>query len=155
MAVTNLVPQRARNGPRMANFLLVSANRHAESEHEYLDTEIYEFNVADGALRALTNRKGPDSNPDVSPNGKMDRPTPDLTDRYQGPSNHKALHREPATARRRPVPSPTKLDRGHSVAALGARQLWESISSTTTKVTPKSASATPDGNFKKDCRPRP
>src|ERR1700704_3750972 len=62
-------PTRAAWSPD-GKFLLVSANRHAESEHEYLDTEIYEFNIADGALRALTNRKGPDSNPDVSPNGK-------------------------------------------------------------------------------------
>jgi len=64
-------------------FLLVSANRHAESEHEYLDTEIYEFNIADGALRALTNRKGPDANPDVSPNGKWIAYT-GFDDRYQG-----------------------------------------------------------------------
>jgi len=39
--------------------LIASVNRHAESEHEYLDTEVYEFSVADGSLRPLTNRKGP------------------------------------------------------------------------------------------------
>src|SRR3984893_14129999 len=64
-------------------FLLVSANRHAESDHEYLDTEVYEFGVADGVLRALTNRKGPDNNPACSPNGKWIAYT-GFDDRYQG-----------------------------------------------------------------------
>jgi dipeptidyl aminopeptidase/acylaminoacyl peptidase len=75
-------PTRAAWSPD-GKFLLVAANRHAESEHEYLDTEIYEFNVADGAVRALTNRKGPDANPDVSPNGKWIAYT-GFDDRYQG-----------------------------------------------------------------------
>jgi acylaminoacyl-peptidase len=64
-------------------FLLVSANRHPESDHESLDTEVYEFSVADGALRALTNRKGPDNSPAVSPNGKWIAYT-GFDDRYQG-----------------------------------------------------------------------
>jgi dipeptidyl aminopeptidase/acylaminoacyl peptidase len=64
-------------------FLLVSANRHPESDHEYFDTEVYEFSVADGALRALTNRKGPDNNPEISPNGKWIAYT-GFDDRYQG-----------------------------------------------------------------------
>jgi acylaminoacyl-peptidase len=64
-------------------FLLVSANRHQESDHEYFDSEVYEFNVADGALRALTNRKGPDNNPEISPNGKWIAYT-GFDDRYQG-----------------------------------------------------------------------
>jgi len=38
---------------------------------EPLDSEIYEFSVTDGAVRALTNRKGPDSSPAVSPDGKL------------------------------------------------------------------------------------
>ncbi len=64
-------------------FLLVSANRHPESDHEYFDTEVYEFNVSDGSLRALTNRKGPDNSPVVSPNGKWIAYT-GFDDRYQG-----------------------------------------------------------------------
>jgi dipeptidyl aminopeptidase/acylaminoacyl peptidase len=64
-------------------FLLVSANRHPESDHEYFDTEVYEFGVNDGALRALTNRKGPDGAPEVSPNGKFIAYT-GFDDRYQG-----------------------------------------------------------------------
>ncbi|HYA96834.1 MAG TPA: S9 family peptidase [Methylomirabilota bacterium] len=51
-------------------FLIVAANRHADSEHIYMDTEVYEFSVADGSVRALTNRKGPDDSPAISPNGK-------------------------------------------------------------------------------------
>jgi acylaminoacyl-peptidase len=66
-----------------SKFLIVSANRHPESDHEYLDTEIYEFSVSDGAVRALTNRKGPDDAPCVSPSGKFIAYT-GFDDRYQG-----------------------------------------------------------------------
>src|SRR5256885_8295958 len=48
-------PSRASWSPD-GKFLLVSTNRHPESDHEYFDTEVYEFAVSDGALRALTNR---------------------------------------------------------------------------------------------------
>ena len=64
-------------------FLIVSANRHPESDHEYVDTEVYEFSVSDGAVRALTNRKGPDDAPCVSPSGKFVAYT-GFDDRYQG-----------------------------------------------------------------------
>jgi dipeptidyl aminopeptidase/acylaminoacyl peptidase len=69
-------------------YLLVSVNRHAESEHEYFDSEIYEFNVADGSVRPLTNRKGPDDSPAVSPNGKWIA-YQGFDDRYQGHQNTK------------------------------------------------------------------
>jgi dipeptidyl aminopeptidase/acylaminoacyl peptidase len=75
-------PARAAWSPD-GKFLLVSANRHPESDHEYFDTEIYEFNVSDGALRSLTNRKGPDNSPEISPNGKWIAYT-GFDDRYQG-----------------------------------------------------------------------
>jgi len=75
-------PARASWTPD-GKFLLVSANRHPESDHEYFDTEVYEFNVSDGSLRALTNRKGPDNSPVVSPNGKWIAYT-GFDDRYQG-----------------------------------------------------------------------
>jgi len=64
-------------------YLIVSVNRHPESDHEYLDDEVYEFSLADGSLRALTNRKGPDNSPAVSPNGKWIAYT-GFDDRYQG-----------------------------------------------------------------------
>jgi dipeptidyl aminopeptidase/acylaminoacyl peptidase len=75
-------PTRASWSPD-GKFLLVSANRHPESDHEYFDTEVYEFSVADGALRALTSRKGPDNNATASPNGKWIAYT-GFDDRYQG-----------------------------------------------------------------------
>ena len=75
-------PARASWSPD-GKFMLVSANRHPESDHEYFDTEVYEFSVSDGALRALTNRKGPDNAATVSPNGKFVAYT-GFDDRYQG-----------------------------------------------------------------------
>lgn len=51
--------------------LLISANRHGDWELEPLDTDVYEFNVADGAVKALTTRKGPDNAPAISPDGKL------------------------------------------------------------------------------------
>jgi dipeptidyl aminopeptidase/acylaminoacyl peptidase len=64
-------------------YLIVSVNRHPESDHEYEDTEVYEFSVADGSVRPLTNRKGPDNSPAVSPNGKLVAYT-GFDDHYQG-----------------------------------------------------------------------
>ena len=76
-------------GPALASwtpdnrYLIVSANRHPESDHAFFDSEVYEFSVADGSLRALTNRKGPDNSPTVSPNGKWVAYT-GFDDRLQG-----------------------------------------------------------------------
>jgi acylaminoacyl-peptidase len=64
-------------------FLLMSANRRMDSELEPLDTEIYEFSVGDGAVKALTRRKGPDSAPRISPDGKQIAYL-GFDDRYQG-----------------------------------------------------------------------
>ena len=75
-------PHRASWTPD-GKYLIVSVNRHPESDHEYFDDEVYEFSVADGSVRALTNRKGPDNSPVVSPNGKWITYT-GFDDRYQG-----------------------------------------------------------------------
>jgi dipeptidyl aminopeptidase/acylaminoacyl peptidase len=75
-------PSRASWTPD-GKFLIISANRHPESDHAFFDDEVYEFSVADGSLRALTNRKGPDNSPVVSPNGKWIAYT-GYDDRYQG-----------------------------------------------------------------------
>jgi dipeptidyl aminopeptidase/acylaminoacyl peptidase len=64
-------------------YLIISANRHPESDHEYFDTNVYEFSVADGTMQQLTSRKGPDNNATVSPNGKWIAYT-GFDDRYQG-----------------------------------------------------------------------
>ncbi len=51
-------------------YLLCSANRRPDYEYEPLDTEVYEFSIDGGAVRALTNRRGPDDSPALSPDGK-------------------------------------------------------------------------------------
>lgn len=75
-------PNRATWTPD-GKYLLVSINRHAESDLEVFDTEVYEFSVADGSVRALTNRKGPDNNPVISSDSKWIAYT-GFDDRYQG-----------------------------------------------------------------------
>ena len=64
-------------------YLLASINRHPESDHEYFDTDIYEISLADGSSRQLTNRKGPDNEPAISPDGKLIAYV-GFDDRYQG-----------------------------------------------------------------------
>ena len=51
--------------------LLMSANRHDDYELYPVNTEIYEFSVADGTVKALTSRYGPDNGPIVSPDGRF------------------------------------------------------------------------------------
>ena len=64
-------------------YLILSAIRRPDYELEPLDTEIYEFSVADGAVRQLTRRKGPDDSPALSPDGKLVAYL-GFDDRYQG-----------------------------------------------------------------------
>jgi acylaminoacyl-peptidase len=63
--------------------LLVSANRREDAEYEPLDSEIHEVALADGTIKALTNRRGPDASPVVSPDGKLVAYL-GFDDRYQG-----------------------------------------------------------------------
>ena len=63
-------------------FLLVSANRHDDNEFDPLNYEIYEVNIRDKSIKALTSRQGPDFNPAVSPDGKLIAYT-GFDDRYQ------------------------------------------------------------------------
>ena len=63
--------------------IIFSANRRDDWEYEPNDSELYALNVADGGLRGLTDRRGPDVSPAVSPDGKRIAYR-GFDDRYQG-----------------------------------------------------------------------
>jgi acylaminoacyl-peptidase len=50
--------------------VLIAANRRADADYEPLDSEIYRVDLADDSIHALTDRRGPDRGPVVSPDGK-------------------------------------------------------------------------------------
>lgn len=50
--------------------ILFSANRNEDWEYEPVESEIFEIAVTDGELKQLTSRKGPDTEPVYSPDGK-------------------------------------------------------------------------------------
>jgi len=64
-------------------FLILSANRRADYEYEPQDSEVYEFALADGSAKALTDRRGPDGAPAISPDGRRIAYT-GYEDKYQG-----------------------------------------------------------------------
>lgn len=51
--------------------VLFSANRSAAWEREPEESEIFTVAIADGALTQLTHRKGPDHDPQMSPDGRL------------------------------------------------------------------------------------
>jgi dipeptidyl aminopeptidase/acylaminoacyl peptidase len=53
-----------------SKYILMSLNRGENHDLDERDTEIFEFSVADGSIKNLTNRKWPDDSPVISPNGK-------------------------------------------------------------------------------------
>ncbi len=63
--------------------IIFSANRHEDAEYEPRNSEVYEADVATGAITALTDRHGPDGNPAVSPDGDHIAYL-GFDDRYQG-----------------------------------------------------------------------
>ncbi len=50
--------------------VLIAANRRADADYEPLDSEIYRVDLSDESIRALTDRRGPDHHPVVSPDGR-------------------------------------------------------------------------------------
>src|SRR5262245_13721149 len=52
------------------NTLYVSGTRKPDAEYLRNDSEIYAIDVASGSIKPLTDRKGPDTNPTLSPDGK-------------------------------------------------------------------------------------
>ncbi|MCK5400327.1 MAG: S9 family peptidase [Flavobacteriaceae bacterium] len=65
------------------NQLYFSANFHKDEDLEPVDSEIYQIEISDGAIKALTKRYGPDSNPVLSPDGSKIAYT-GFDDRHQG-----------------------------------------------------------------------
>jgi acylaminoacyl-peptidase len=51
-------------------WILAAANRTPDADYSLEGGEIYAFRVSDGEVRQLTHRKGPDTNPVPSPNGR-------------------------------------------------------------------------------------
>jgi dipeptidyl aminopeptidase/acylaminoacyl peptidase len=50
--------------------VLITANRRADADYEPLDSEIYRVDLSDASIHALTDRRGPDHHPVVSPDGR-------------------------------------------------------------------------------------
>ena len=50
--------------------IIFSANRREDADYQPLNSEIYELTVADGNVKQLTDRNGPDQSPALSPDGK-------------------------------------------------------------------------------------
>jgi len=69
-------------------YLLFSANLRPDYEYQPLNSEVYEVALADGAVKPLTDRKGPDNSPAISPDGKTIAYV-GFDDRYQG---HQTTH---------------------------------------------------------------
>src|SRR5215475_1421067 len=63
--------------------LIMSVNRHEDYERNARDTDVYQFSLADNSVKKLTDRNGPDGNPQVSPDGKLIA-YPGYEDKYQG-----------------------------------------------------------------------
>jgi len=51
--------------------LFFSTNRNTDWEHDFRNSEIYSISIADGSIKALTDRKGPDGGLIVSPDGQQ------------------------------------------------------------------------------------
>ncbi len=63
--------------------LVFAGNRRDGWEYDPLNSELYEVKLANGAIRVLTNRVGPDAGPQVSPDGLLIAYL-GFDDRYQG-----------------------------------------------------------------------
>src|SRR5579884_685923 len=63
--------------------ILLGVNRHDNAESDPLNTEVYEFSVADGSAKALTSRQGPDASPAISHDGRRIAYT-GFDDKHQG-----------------------------------------------------------------------
>ncbi|HEX4608537.1 MAG TPA: S9 family peptidase [Urbifossiella sp.] len=51
--------------------VVLAARRFPDADRHPLESDLYEVAIADGAVKRLTDRRGPDSSPVVSPDGKL------------------------------------------------------------------------------------
>ncbi|HXG90847.1 MAG TPA: S9 family peptidase [Blastocatellia bacterium] len=51
--------------------IIFSGLRKPDAQYEWRESEIYALNLSSGEIKALTDRRGPDTNPTVSPDGRM------------------------------------------------------------------------------------
>ena len=50
--------------------IVFSGLRMSDAEYQWRESDIYRIDVANGAVKQLTTRRGPDNNPTPSPDGK-------------------------------------------------------------------------------------
>ncbi|MDX1389548.1 MAG: S9 family peptidase, partial [Acidobacteriota bacterium] len=91
--------------------ILISANRRDDWDMEPLDSDVYAFTVADGSMTKLTDRRGPDAEVVVSPDGKRIAYS-GFDDAYQGYQVSRIYVQDVAGGK--PVVLTAKLDRGAS-----------------------------------------
>lgn len=68
--------------------LVVSMNGTPDYDYDPFHTEVFEISLADGSLKQITHRHGPNNEPDISPDGKLIAYT-GYDERYQG---HQTTH---------------------------------------------------------------
>ena len=69
--------------------VVFATNRAADWERDPLESDIYRVSIADGALSRLTDRKGPDESPAVSPDGSLIAYTGFDDERHRGYENER------------------------------------------------------------------
>jgi len=71
---------------RDSKYIILSANRREDCDLDLDDRELYRFSIADGSMKPLTDRRGPDKTPAASPDGKYIAYT-GYDDKYVGHQN--------------------------------------------------------------------
>ena len=103
--------------------VIVSANRRPDADLEPNDSELYRIDLDTGAMSPLTDRRGPDSQPLVSPDGKY-LAWLGFDDRYQGYQVTQLYLRDLRTGQTRSLTATLDRDVEHPVFAADSRSLY-------------------------------